>query len=42
MHTLWFLSADQSLEILGFTLLLITDVIMVSSYESWPVPWLPV
>ena len=29
MHTLWLLSDDQSLEILGFVLLLITCVIMV-------------
>lgn len=29
MHTLWLLSGDQSLEILGFVLLLITCVIMV-------------
>lgn len=29
MHTLWLLSVDQSLEILGFVLLLITRVIMV-------------
>lgn len=29
MHTLWLLSDDQSLEILGFVLLLITRVIMV-------------
>lgn len=29
MHTLWLLSDDQSLEILGFVFLLITRVIMV-------------
>lgn len=29
MHTLWLLSDDQLLEILGFMLLLITDVIML-------------